>query len=219
MENLGEEEGYMRGRVRIGLVTLDMKLAARLREISREYGVELVHSIDAESLPLDVDVIIASRNEEVHLDDRRVVYCEDFKSLDECLERALELSMGRLGRRMAVVAIDPGKSPGAAFLLDNFVLKTRKYGSPDELVNDVKRFLHRHRDAGRRYVVLGAATNMSAVKSLMKSLEEAISGVGATIVVCDESFTSRGILPKIRGMSKDEYSALMLSLKSVLGLG
>lgn len=218
MESLGEEESYMRGRVKIGLVTLDMKLAARLRELSREYGVELVHSIDAESLPLDVDVIIALRSEGMNVDGRRVVYCEDFGSLDECLERALELSMSGLGRRMAVVAIDPGKSPGAAFLLDNFLLKTKRYGSLDELVNDVKRFLHRHQDAGRRYVVLGATTNMSAVKSLMKSLEEAVSSVGATIVVCDESFTSRGILPKMRGMSRDEYSALMLSLKSVLGL-
>jgi hypothetical protein len=210
----------MRGRARIGLVTLDMKLAARLREISQEYCVELVHSIDAESLPLDIDVIIASRNEEMHVDGRRVVYCEDFESLDECLERALELSVSGLGRRMAIIAIDPSKSLGAAFLLDNFVLKTRKYGSFEELVNDVKRFLHRHRDAGRKYVVLGATTSMSNIKFLMRGLEEAISGAGATIVVCDESFTSRGVLPRMRmkGMSKDEYSALVLSLKSILGL-
>jgi hypothetical protein len=208
----------MRGRARIGLVTLDMRLAARLREISQEYRVELVHSIDAESLPLDVDVIITSRSEEMHVDGRRVVYYEDFESLDECLERALELSIGGLGRRMAIVAIDPGKSLGAAFLLDNFVLKTRRYGSLEGLVNDVKRFLHRHQEAGRKYVVLGATTSISAVKLFMRNLEEAISGAGATIVVCDESFTSKGVLPRMSGMSKDEYSALVLSLKNILGL-
>ena len=37
-------------------------------------------------------------------------------------------------------------------------------------------------------------------------------------MVCDESFTSRGLLPKIKGMSKDEYSALILSLKNLLRL-
>ncbi|MEM2696244.1 MAG: hypothetical protein QXU09_04840, partial [Thermoproteota archaeon] len=81
----------MRGRTRIGLLTLDMKLAAKLREISGEYGVEIMHSIDADQLPLDVDVVIASRNEGLSIDGRRVVYCEDFESLDECLERALEM--------------------------------------------------------------------------------------------------------------------------------
>ncbi|MEM2188117.1 MAG: hypothetical protein QXG35_02175 [Nitrososphaerota archaeon] len=209
----------MRGRTRIGLLTLDMKLAAKLREISGEYGVEIMHSIDADQLPLDVDVVIASRNEGLSIDGRRVVYCEDFESLDECLERALEMAMGRPGRRMVIAAIDPGKSLGAAFLLDNFVLKTRRYGSLEELVSDVKRFLNRHREAERKYVVLGATTNINAIKSIMRKLEDAISGVGATIVVCDESFTTKGILPKMKGISRDEYSALVLSLKSILGLG
>ncbi|MEM1976541.1 MAG: hypothetical protein QXX29_01410 [Nitrososphaerota archaeon] len=209
----------MRGRARIGLLTLDMKLAAKLREISGEYGVEIMHSIDADQLPLDVDVVIASRNEGLSIDGRRVVYCEDFESLDECLERALEMAMGRPGRRMVIAAIDPGKSLGAAFLLDNFVLKTRRYGSSEELVSDVKRFLNRHREAERKYVVLGSTTNINAIKSIMMKLEDAISGVGATIVVCDESFTTKGILPKMKGISRDEYSALVLSLKSILGLG
>ena len=209
----------MRGRTRIGLLTLDMKLAAKLREISGEYGVEIMHSIDVDQLPLDVDVVIASRNEGLSIDGRRVVYCEDFESLDECLERALEMAMGRPGRRMVIAAIDPGKSLGAAFLLDNFVLKTRRYGSLEELVSDVKRFLSMHREAERKYVVLGATTNINAIKSIMRKLEEAISGVGATIVVCDESFTTKGILPKMKGISRDEYSALVLSLKSILGLG
>lgn len=209
----------MRGRVRIGLLTLDMKLAAKLREISMEYGVEIIHSIDAETLPLDVSVIIASRNEEVPINGRKIIYCEDFESLDECLERALELAVGGLGRRIAIVAIDPGKNLGAAFLLDNLVLKTRRYGSSEELVSDIKRFLNRHREAERKYVVLGATTNINTIKSFMERIEDAISGVGATIVVCDESFTTKGILPKMRGMSRDEYSALVLSLKSILGLG
>ncbi|MEM1655087.1 MAG: hypothetical protein QXU12_04905 [Nitrososphaerota archaeon] len=209
----------MRGRARIGLLTLDMKLAAKLREISKEYGVEIIHSINADQLPLDVDVVIASRNEGLSIDGRRVVYCEDFESLDECLERALEVAMCRPGRGMVIVAIDPGKSLGAAFLLDNFVLKTRRYGSSEELVSDVKRFLSRHREAERKYVVLGATTNINAIKSIMRKLEDAISGVGATIMVCDESFTTKGILPKMKGISRDEYSALVLSLKSILGLG
>lgn len=209
----------MRGRARIGLLTSDMKLAAKLREASREYGIEIIHSLDAESLPLDVDVIIASRNEGLPLGGRRVLYYEDFELLDECLECALELAVGGLGRRTVIVAVDPGKNLGAAFLLDNLVLKTKRYGSLEELVNEIKRFLNRHREAERRYIVLGATTSINTIKSLMRKLEDAISDVEATIVVCDESFTTKGILPKVKGMSKDEYSALVLYLKSILGLG
>jgi len=212
-------EDLIKHHVRVGLVTLDLRLAALVRKISHEYRLDVVHAASSEELPLDVEVVIAKRAEGLKIDRKKVLYWEDFGSMNELIECALELALTGLNYRMAVVAIDPGKSLGAAYLLDNRVVKTRTYGMIEELVEDVGRFLERHERAERKYVIVGAASGLELVKRILKRLERRLRGHDATIIVCDESFTSRGMLPKIKGMSKDEYSALILSLKNILRLG
>lgn len=205
--------------VKVGLVTLDLRLAALVRKASREYRLDVVHAASSEELPLDVEVVIAKRAEGLKIDHRKILYWEDFSSVDELIEYALELALTGLSYTMAVVAIDPGKRLGAAYLLDNRVVKTGAYGMIDELVEEVGRFLERHGRAERKYVIVGAASGFELVKQVLRKLEKRLRGCDATIIVCDESFTSRGMLPKIKGMSKDEYSALVLSLRNILRLG
>ena len=214
---IGEE--LIKHRVRVGLVTLDLRLAALVRKISHEYRLDVVHAASSEELPLDVEVVIAKRAEGFKIDRKKVLYWEDFGSVNELVERALELALTGLNYKLAVVAIDPGKSLGAAYLLDNLVIKTRTYGMMEQLVEDAGRFLERHERAERKYVIVGAASGFELVKQILKRLERRLRGRDATIIVCDESFTSRGMLPKVKGMSKDEYSALILSLKNILRLG
>ncbi|MCD6312916.1 MAG: hypothetical protein J7L79_03795 [Thaumarchaeota archaeon] len=212
-------EDLIKHRVRIGLVTLDLRLAALVRKVSRDYRLDVVHVASSDELPLDIEVVIAKRAEGLKIDRKKVLYQEDFNSMNELIEDALELAITGLNYRMAVVAIDPGKSLGAAYLLDSRVIKTKTYGMIEELIEDVKRFLERHERAERKYVVVGAASGFELVKQILKRLERRLRGLDATIIVCDESFTSKGILPKIKEMSKDEYSALILSLKNILRLG
>lgn len=206
-------------RVRVGLVTLDLRLATLVKKIAQEYRLDVVHTADSKDLPLDVEVVIAKRSERLEIDREKVLHLEDFNSVSELVEDALELALTGLNYRMAVVAIDPGKSLGAAYLLDNRIVKTKAYGVIEELVEDVKRFLEKHERAERKYVIVGAASGFDLVKQILRRLERRLRGHDATIIVCDESFTSRGMLPKVKGMSKDEYSALILSLKNILRLG
>ena len=203
---------------KIGLVTLDMRFAARVREEASRLGAKVLHAADSRDLPLDVEVVLASRRERLKIDRKRVLYLEDFSSVSELVERAVELSVVGPRYRVAIVAIDPGKNVGAAYLLDNKVIKTRRYGLIENLIDDVKGFLSSHRGAERRYVVVGAATDFKIVKQIMLELEKALRDEEVTIVMSDESFTSKGLIPRARGMSKDEYSALILSLKTVLSL-
>ncbi len=208
----------MRPRARIGLVTLDLRLAAKVRRASKKYHADVIHVARAEELPLDVRVVIAKRDEGFKMIKGFVLYPEDFSSVEELVERAVEAAFTGLKYKMAVVAIDPGKNLGAAYLLDNIILKTKKYGSVDRLVEDVESFVKGHRKAERRYIIIGAASDFEAVKGILRKLEKRLRDCEATLMVCDESFTSKGFLPKLRGMSKDEYSALMLSLKNILRL-
>ena len=205
-------------RPRIGLVTVDLRLASRVRRLISEYDVEFIHAADPSDLPLDVGALIAKRSEGLVDNRGKVLYLEDFNSIEELVERAVEFAITGSDYRVVAVAIDPGKSPGVAYLVDNKLLKTRRYGLIEDLVEDVGRFIERHSEARRKYVIIGSSTNFENVKEVLRRLEKKLRDQGVTIIVCDESFTSRGLLPKLKGMSKDEYSALILSLKNLIKL-
>jgi len=208
----------MRNQARVGLVTLDLRFTFMVKKAAQEYHITVVHVVDSKELPLDIEVVIAKRSEGLVIDRGTILYMEDFSSVEELVERALEIALIGLKYKMAVAAIDPGKNLGAAYLLDNVILKTRKYGLVDDLVEDVEKFMRRHEEAERRYVIVGAASDFEIVKNILRKLESKLRGHETTIIVCDESFTSRGMIPKFKGMSKDEYSALILSLKNILRL-
>ena len=205
-------------RPKIGLVTVDLRLASRVRRLISEYDVEFIHAADPSDLPLDVGALIAKRSEGLVDNRGKVLYLEDFNSIEELVERAVEFAITGSDYRMVAVAIDPGKSPGVAYLVDNKLLKTRRYGLIEDLVEDVGRFIERHSEARRKYVIIGSSTNFENVKEVLRRLEKKLRDQGVTIIVCDESFTSRSLLPKLKGMSKDEYSALILSLKNLIKL-
>ena len=202
---------------RIGLVTLDLRLASKIRRLIKEYNAELIHVADPRELPLDVRVVIGKRAEGL-LKDEKAFYVEDFCSIEELVEKAYETAIVGSGYKTVLVAIDPGKNLGVAYFIDNKLVKTGRYGLLDELAEEVRKFIKRHEDAERKYIIVGAATDFKAVKEALHKLEKKLRGEEVTIMVCDESFTSKGLLPKIKGMSKDEYSALILSLKNLLKL-
>jgi len=206
-------------RPKVGLVTADLRLASRVRRLLGEYDADLVHVADPRDMPLDVGAVIAKRGEGLLEEHGRALYFEDFGSVEELVEKAVELAITGSDYMMVAVAIDPGKSPGVAYLIDNKLLKTRRYGLVEEMVDDVGRFIESHSKARRRYVIIGSSTSFENVKEILRKLEKKLRDRGATIIVCDESFTSRGLLPKLKGMSKDEYSALILSLKNLIRLG
>ena len=159
-----------------------------------------------------------SRNERFEIDRGKILYKEDFDSVEALVEKAVELCLVGSSYRNAIAAVDPGKNMGVVFLIDNRVIKTGRYGLAEKLVEDISKFMKSHRDAERRYVIIGAASDFKIVKEILSKLEKALWGEEVTIIVSDESFTSKGFIPKLRDMSKDEYSALMLSIKNLLKL-
>jgi len=205
-------------RPKIGLVTLDLRLASAIKRLASTYNVKVIHVADPRDLPLDVEVVITHRGEFPNLDRGKVLYREDFVSVEELVEKAIELTIVGSSYELVIIAIDPGKNMGAVYLLDGKVIKSRRYGHVEDLINDVKRFMNAHKDAERRYLLLGAASNLQMVKRILGELEKHLREEGVTIIVSDESFTRKGFVPKVKGMSKDEYSALILTLKNFLKL-
>ena len=195
-----------------------MRFSAIVRRLASELGAKIIHVSDPEELPLDVNVVIASKREGFKITRGKALYREDFDHVEDLVEKAVELCLVGSSYKNVIVAVDPGKNMGAVFLIDNKVIKTGRYGLVENLVDDIKKFMKTHRDAEKRYVIIGAASDFKIVKEILSSLEKALWGEEVTLIVSDESFTSKGFIPKLRNMSKDEYSALMLSIKNLLKL-
>ncbi len=204
-------------RVRIGLITLDMRFASRVRRSAEKMNAEIIHVSDIDELPLTVKSIIA-RREETRMNDPRIIYAEDYQNEDELVERALEIALGLRNYKVAAVAVDPGKNMGAAYMVDGRIIGTKRYGLIEALVNDIVRFLKSHGKASR-YVLIGSSRGLDIGGKILDEIKRQFYGEEVKILRVDEFRTSKWVLPRDRGMSRDEYAALILLLKNFFRLG
>jgi len=206
-----------RGEPIIGLLTSDMRFGNMVKEMASALGVRVKHVLSLDELPLSIKVVIT---DERRLDERGriILYKEDYDSIEELVERASEIAVGELRYRLAAAAIDPGKSVGVAYILDHRVIRTRRYGIVESLLDDLSRFMRTHSRAERKYVLIGATSNPENARAIAEKIGRALYGEGVIVKLVDESNTRKGLIPRMRGMSKDEYSALILSLRNILKL-
>jgi len=207
-----------RGEPIIGLLASDMRFGNMVKEIASTLGVRVKHVLSLDELPLSIKVVIAEKREESANQGRIILYKEDYDSIEELVERASEIAVGELGCRLAAAAIDPGKSVGVAYILNHRVIRTKRYGIIESLLDDLSRFMKSHSRAEKKYVLIGATSDPENAKAIAQKIMKALYGEGVIIKLVDESNTSKGLIPRMRGMSKDEYSALILSLRNILKL-
>ncbi len=204
----------------MGLVTLDMKFASLFREAASKMGVKTIHILDIDELPLSVLVVVAKKSElQLKNVKRRVLYVEDYPSLEELIERVIEVLNEVEIYRNVLIAIDPGKTIGVAYLVNSKIIKTSTYFNEESMFEDIKTFLERHREADEKIIVIGSTTTQEELSKLLQVMTRQFKGVeGLRIEVLDEFRTTRGVIPREKGLSKDEYSAIMLSLRKKLKL-
>jgi len=195
-----------------------MRFGNRVKEIASTLGVRVKHVLSLEELPLSIRVVIAEKREGLDDRGRIILYKEDYDSVVELVERASEIAIGELKYRLAAAAIDPGKNLGVAYILDHKVIRTKRYGIIESLLDDLRRFMENHSKAEKKYVLIGATSNPENAKTIAQKIMKTLYGKGVIVKLVDESNTSKGVIPRMRGMSKDEYSALILSIRNILKL-
>lgn len=199
----------------VGLVTLDMRFASSFKEAVSKMGIKTVHALNIDELPLSVVAVIAKKSE-LRLDKvkRKILYVEDYESLEELAERVLEVLNEVESYENVLVAIDPGKAIGVAYVVNDKLIKTSKYFHEVAMLEDMKNFLERHREAVEKLIIVGSTTTQEDLSRFLQLLSEHFRSIeGLKVEVIDEFRTTRGLIPRERGLSKDEYSAIMLSLR------
>ncbi|MCS7126258.1 MAG: hypothetical protein NZ929_05035 [Aigarchaeota archaeon] len=208
----------MRGSV--GLVTLDMKFASMFKEASSKVGFKVIHVLSLDELPLSVKVVVTTEKEiSKFAGNRTIVYAENYGSMEEILEKVMEIMLGIDIYKSVLIAIDPGKTVGVAYLVNDKIIKTSRYVYEEKMIDDLKSFLERHRDAGEKIIIIGSTTTIEESSRLLETLSKSLSKFeGLRMEIIDESRTAKGLIPKEKGVSRDEYSAILLSLRNKLKL-
>jgi hypothetical protein len=142
-------------RLAIAVVSRDVKLANAVIEEAERRGVKAIHVIDPAQIPLSVKAAVVKLGEGIGAGHAAPVPIEDFNSAVAAVDRAMEISLGRVFVEKAVVGIDPGKKVGAAFIADNILLRTESYTDFTELAEAVNTFFENH-SRSRHMVLMGS---------------------------------------------------------------
>jgi len=125
--------------ISLGVVVARYVLAARVVEHARMMGFRVFWATRASELPITVRHVVMSRmNGEEAPEARRVHYIEDYPSIECLLLHVIVEERGNARSRCLALSIDPGKSMGAAFFVDEALLATATYTSLDALIDDYR---------------------------------------------------------------------------------
>ena len=121
----------------IGIMTANFRFFYEIVQILKEHRVPFVTLDFDEDVPINVGVVITTREEKQNVRFHRVV-AENSPAM------AYKLAHGQLkGREKVdtmVVGIDPGRRPGLAIIGDGRVLFAETVGSPEAVADEVERF-------------------------------------------------------------------------------
>lgn len=123
-------------------------------------------------IPLDVKVVITTKDERPRIEHENVLEYEAEKSPAEVVDEAIRIVKGKKVYDSLVVGIDPGQTFGVAVIGDGNVLETEECSSLDSTVNSVRDALSRI-PANRATVRIGDGAPVLTAE-LMRTLNAAV---------------------------------------------
>ncbi|MEM1676445.1 MAG: hypothetical protein QW095_01165 [Nitrososphaerota archaeon] len=103
----------------VGLITTDMKIASMVREVASKMKLKVFHVLDVGELPIHVNILISTRSEKIeNIEGREIIYIDDYRDIEEAVEKAVEKLSGIGKYERVIVAIDPGKTIGVAYTVN-----------------------------------------------------------------------------------------------------
>ncbi|MEM2096123.1 MAG: hypothetical protein QXX19_07735 [Candidatus Caldarchaeum sp.] len=146
---------FQEKKIRLAVLTKDFKLAAQVVEEAVRRGLMADHVIDPSEIPLSAKAVVMKKGEFASVSRPPALYADDFVSTTSLVDRAVELAYSKNTVRNAVIAVDPGKTIGAAYMADELLLRTESYTDLHRFSQSVVEFFKTH-PTSRHTVLLGS---------------------------------------------------------------
>uniref|UniRef100_A0A7J3VU62 Uncharacterized protein n=1 Tax=Caldiarchaeum subterraneum TaxID=311458 RepID=A0A7J3VU62_CALS0 len=191
---------FQEKKMTLAVLTKDFRLAAQVVEEAARRGLTARHVIEPAEIPLSARAVVMKRGEFGTVSRPPSLYAEDFTSTTSLVDRAVELAYSKKTVRNAVIAIDPGKTIGAAFMADELLLRTESYSDLHRFSQTVVEFFKTH-PTSTHTILLGSGAPEFREEILRDIRSKTPDAVVKNVSEKNTSKLSRGI---------DELAAAML---------
>jgi len=203
-------------KARIAIITSDTRLASRILSEAASRGVEAMHVMSETDLPLSAKVIITKRLEFPEPSYGHTVFAEDYTSPTAIIDRAIEVCAGKAEARQITVSLDPGKRVGAAYLVDDVVVRTATYTDYEMLASSIEEFVKNHPNVSLSVVIgAGAPNHRDEMLRFLKKRLPFLSNASIHLVPEDRTSRQRSWMRSRRGMDESAAASLQRRLRRV----
>ncbi|HEC94737.1 MAG TPA: hypothetical protein ENI45_02085, partial [Thermoplasmatales archaeon] len=135
----------------IGVYTKNFSLYHDIIDAINDRGLEFVVLPKPDRVPSRVGVVITSSLEKGNIACKHVVAADNFRTVNNALDKALQILRGKERYKEIIIGVDPGEYPGVALLGDGEVIQTWCVSSPSAAVTLVEQIVHGY-DADKKII-------------------------------------------------------------------
>lgn len=125
----------------IGIFTKNFRLYHDLVSILKTKPIAYVSLNSLDHIPNQVGVILTSHHEIHDIKRKNVIAADAYPTIDEAVDKAIHLLIGKDLYHLVLIGIDPGEKPGIAIVGDNLLVHTKQLSSPDLVKKTIKRII------------------------------------------------------------------------------
>ena len=129
---------------KIGVYTKNFSLYHDLLNVLKRRKIPYVSLSSKNKIPNKIGVIITSHNELHEIKYKKIISADIFDNLDQVIDIAIQMLIGKDLYTRLIIGIDPGEKPGIAIIADDIILKKTNVDSPELILKNIKRYLNEY---------------------------------------------------------------------------
>jgi len=129
---------------KIGVYTNNFSLYHDLLDVLKRRKISYISLPSKKNIPSKIGVIITSHDDLHGLKFNKVISADIYDNLDQVIDIAIQMLIGKDLYSRLIIGIDPGETPGIALIADDILLKKTNVDSPEIILKHIKRYLNEY---------------------------------------------------------------------------
>lgn len=190
--------------VTVGIFTKDFRLYHELIITLKRRNIPYVSLSSLKNVPQRIKVILTSHRELHTAKSRKLIAADGYDSIDQAVDKAIQMIIGKDLYSTVYIGIDPGEKPGVAIVGDDILLQKTQVKSPEDVINIVKKYLNNY--PSQEYLIrIGHGSTLTRNRII-----NSLISLKIPIEIVDETKTSSS--QSIQRSQRDSKAAAAIAL-------
>ncbi len=168
----------------IGIYTNNFSLYHDLVKTLKRRGIPYVSLASTSHIPRKIHVILTSHTEIHTLSMQNAIAADAYDTIDQAIDKALHLIIGKDIYTTLYIGIDPGEKPGVAIVGDDILIRKTQVRSPEHVKPMIQRIIQQY--PSYEYLIRVGHGSIITRNRIINTL----ISLGISIEIVDESKTS-----------------------------